>query len=212
MATFEDAAKGVLEGDADKVQSLCEQLLKEGHEPLDIINDALVAGMNEVGILFKANEMYVPEVIASAEAMERGTGVVKALINTEDIPCLGTVLLGTVKGDLHDIGKNLVKIMLEGAGFKVIDLGTDVPPERFVEEVKDNNPNIVAMSALLTTTMLSMKDTIEVLQEEGLRDDLKIVIGGAPVSEDFSNEISADGYSADAITAVDICKNLMGIA
>ena len=212
MTTFEDVAKGVLEGNAGKVIALCEELLADGFEPLSIINDALIAGMTEVGVLFKANKMFVPEVIASAEAMEKGTDVVKSLLNASDMPCLGTVLLGTVKGDLHDIGKNLVRMMLEGTGFKVIDLGTDVSPEDFISYAKEHQPDILAMSALLTTTMLHMKDTIELLKEEGMRDKVKVIVGGAPVSQDFSDEISADGFSPNAISATDLCKTLMGIA
>jgi len=212
MATFEDVAKGVLEGNAGKVKALSEELLAAGEEPLDIINLALIAGMNEVGILFKAGEMFVPEVIASADAMERGTEVVKPLIDAGDMPSLGTVVVGTVKGDLHDIGKNLVKMMLEGSGFTVIDLGTDVSPENFIADIKEKKPDILAMSALLTTTMLHMKDTIELLKEEGLRDEIKVIIGGAPISQDFSDEISADGFSPDAISACDLCKRLLGLA
>ena len=211
MATFEDVAKGVLEGNAGKVKALCEELVKDGHAPLDIINDALIVGMTEVGIRFKANEMFVPEVIASAEAMDRGTEVVKPLINAGDLKSLGKVVIGTVKGDMHDIGKNLVKMMLEGTGFSVVDLGISVAPEAFVASVKEHNPDVVAMSALLTTTMLHMKDTIELLKEEGLRDDVKVIIGGAPVSQDFSDEIAADGFSPDAISATDLCKALLGV-
>lgn len=211
MATIEDLAKAVMDGNGGKAKKLSEELLEQGVAPLEIINQGLIAGMTEVGVLFKANEMFVPEVIASAEAMERGVAIVKPLVAAEDMRTLGTVFLGTVKGDLHDIGKNLVMMMLEGAGFKVINAGIDVAPETFIEGVREYNPDIVAMSALLTTTMLHMKDTIELLKEEGLREDVKVIIGGAPVSQDFADEITADGYSPDAVSAADLCKRLMNV-
>lgn len=211
MATIEDLAKAVMDGNGGKAKKLSEELLEQGVAPLEIINQGLIAGMTEVGVLFKANEMFVPEVIASAEAMERGVAIVKPLVAAEDMRTLGTVFLGTVKGDLHDIGKNLVMMMLEGAGFKVINAGIDVAPETFLEGVREHNPDIVAMSALLTTTMLHMKDTIELLKEEGLREDVKVIIGGAPVSQDFADEITADGYSPDAVSAADLCKSLMNV-
>lgn len=211
MATMEDLQKAVVQGNAVKADKLSKELLDQGVAPLEIINDGLIAGMTEVGVLFKANKVFVPEVIAAAEAMDKCVSIVKPLIAAGDMKSLGTVYLGTVKGDLHDIGKNLVLMMLESAGFKVINAGIDVAPETFIEGVKEHKPDIVAMSALLTTTMLHMKDTIELLKEEGLRDDVKVIIGGAPVSQDFCDEITADGYSPDAVSAADLCKRLMNV-
>lgn len=212
MATIEDVSKLVIAGKKGKVKALCDHLLKEGVDPLEIINKGLIGGMIEVGVRFKANTMFIPEVLMSAEAMAAGTEVVKPTINAEDLPSIGTVLLGTVKGDLHDIGKNLVGMMLESVGFNVINAGIDIPPETFVEIIKKDHPEVLAMSALLTTTMLHMKDTIELLKEEGLRDDVKVIIGGAPVSQDFADEIGADGFSPDAASAADLCKKLLSIA
>ena len=212
MATLEDIAQAVVDGNAKKSKKLAQQLVDEGMSPLDIINQGLMGGMQEVGVQFKANVMFVPDVMAAAEAMAAGVEIVKPLIEADDIQTLGTVYICTVKGDLHDIGKNLVVMMLEGAGFEVINAGVDISPEQIVEDVRKYNPDIVGMSALLTTTMLHMKSTIELLQEEGLRDDVKVIIGGAPVSQDFADEISADGYSPDAVAAADLCKRLIGAA
>lgn len=212
MATLQDLSKAVIAGKNKRVEAICNALLEEKVSPLDIINGGLIAGMNEVGVRFKANQMFVPEVLMAAQAMETGTNIVKPCINADDLPSLGSVLLGTVKGDLHDIGKNLVGMMLESVGFTVINAGIDVAPEIFVEGVKENHPDVIAMSALLTTTMLHMKDTIELLKEEGLRDQVKVIIGGAPVSQDFADEISADGFGPDAVAATDLCKKLLGIA
>ena len=212
MATIEDVSKFVIAGKKGKVKGLCDHLLKEGMDPLEIINKGLIGGMVEVGIRFKANTMFIPEVMMSAEAMAAGTEVVKPVINAEDLPSIGTVLLGTVKGDLHDIGKNLVGMMLESVGFTVINAGIDNPPETFVDLIKKEHPEVLAMSALLTTTMLHMKDTIELLKEEGIRNDVKVIIGGAPVSQDFADEIGADGFSPDAASATDLCKKLLSIA
>lgn len=210
MATIEELAQAVLDGDARKTRKLSEQLVEEGVAPLEIINQGLMGGMNEVGVQFKASIMFVPDVMASAEAMAKGVEVVKPLIAADEMQTLGRVFICTVKGDLHDIGKNLVVMMLEGAGFEVINAGVDVSPEDIVAGVREYKPDIIGMSALLTTTMLHMKDTIELLKEEGLRDDVKVIIGGAPVSQDFADEITADGYSPDAVSAADLCKRLVG--
>lgn len=212
MATLQDLSKAVIAGKNKRVEAICKALLEEKVNPLDIINGGLIVGMNEVGVRFKANQMFVPEVLLAAQTMETGTNIVKPHINAEDLPSLGTVLLGTVKGDLHDIGKNLVGMMLESVGFTVINAGIDVAPEDFVAAVKKDHPDVIAMSALLTTTMLHMKDTIELLKEEGLRDEVKVIIGGAPVSQDFADEIAADGFAPDAVAATDLCKKLLGIA
>lgn len=212
MASIEDLAKAVFDGDSKKSKKLSQKLVDEGVAPLEVINQGLMGGMTEVGVQFKAGTMFVPDVMAAAEAMSAGVAIVKPLIAHEDMQSLGKVYMCTVKADLHDIGKNLVIMMLEGAGFEVINGGVDVAPEKIVEDVKELHPDIIGMSALLTTTMLHMKDTIELLKEEGLRDQVKVIIGGAPVSQDFADEIAADGYSPDAVSAADLAKSLVGAA
>lgn len=212
MATLQDLSKAVIEGKKNRAVKISQALVDDGVAPLDVINNGLIAGMTEVGVRFKAGQMFVPEVLMAAEAMSAGSELVKPMLNAEDLPSIGTVLLGTVKGDLHDIGKNLVGMMLESVGFTVINAGIDVAPETFVAQIKESHPGVLAMSALLTTTMLHMKDTIELLKEEGIREEVKVIIGGAPVSQDFADEISADGFAPDAASAADLCKKLLGIA
>jgi 5-methyltetrahydrofolate--homocysteine methyltransferase len=209
MANFREIADMLKAGNAPKVKELVQAALNEGVEPGDIVNNALIVGMGEIGVLFKNNEVYVPEVLIAARAMQAGLTILKPLLAEKDVKPVGKVILGTVKGDLHDIGKNLVGMMLEGAGFEVIDLGIDVAPEKFLEAVKTKDANIVAMSALLTTTMPGMKDTIEAIKAAGLRDQIKIMIGGAPVTQSFANEIGADGYAPDAASAADLAKELI---
>lgn len=209
MSDFNNLAELVIKGDYTGAQTLTQKMIDHGSDPLEIINQGLMAGMNVVGVRFKAGDMYVPEVMMSAKAMSKGIEVVKPLIADKDMPTAGKVLVGTVKGDLHDIGKNLVLMMLESAGFKIIDLGVDIDAEAFVKAVKEHKPQVIGMSALLTTTMLSMKDTIEALREEGLRDSVKIIVGGAPISQGFADEIGADGYAPDAAAATDLCKRLI---
>ena len=209
MSDFNNLAELVIKGDYTGAQTLTQRMVDNGSDPLEIINQGLMAGMNVVGIRFKAGDMYVPEVMMSAKAMSKGIEVVKPLIADKDMPTAGKVLVGTVKGDLHDIGKNLVLMMMESAGFEIIDLGVDIDAEAFVKAVKDHKPQVIGMSALLTTTMLSMKDTIEALKEEGLRDSVKIIVGGAPISQGFADEIGADGYAPDAAAATDLCKRLI---
>lgn len=208
MANFSELSKSVISGNAAKVKELTQELINSGVNPLEIINDGLIAGMSVVGVRFKSGEMFVPEVLMSAKSMTAGIDICKTLISETDMPTKGKILLGTVKGDLHDIGKNLVGMMLESGGFKVINIGIDVASEKFIEAVKEHNPDIVAMSALLTTTMLHMKDTIELIKEEGLK--VKCIIGGAPISQAFADEIGADGYAPDAASAVDLCSKLLG--
>lgn len=210
MPTLNDLAQSVIDGSVDQVKDQVKSLISSGTDPLEIINQGLIAGMNVVGSRFKAGDMYVPEVLMSARSMSSGLELVKPLIGEQDMKSQGKVLLGTVKGDLHDIGKNLVSMMMESGGLEVINLGIDVAPEKFIEAVKEYTPDIVAMSALLTTTMPGMKETIELLEEEGLRDKVKVIIGGAPVSREFANSIGADGYAPDAASATDLCKELMG--
>ncbi|MBA7610558.1 Methionine synthase [subsurface metagenome] len=210
MADFETMTNKVISGDVDVVTELTKKAVDEGEKPLDIIDKGLMKGMNVVGERFKAGDMFIPEVLMSAKAMGAGMEIVKPLFVGGEVPSQGKVVLGTVKGDLHDIGKRLVGMIMESGGMVVKDLGTDVSPEKFVEAVKEKKPDIVGMSALLTTTMLAMKDTIEILEEEGLRDSVKVLIGGAPVTSDFAKEIGADGWAPDAITAKELAMQLVG--
>jgi len=209
MAVFEDLSNGVITGSVAKVTELTKKAVDDGVAPTDIINQGLITGMSVVGARFKAGEMFVPEVLMAARAMNAGLDIVKPLITEGDIPSTGKVIIGTVKGDLHDIGKNLVGMMMESGGFNVVNLGVDIAPEKFAAAVKEHKPQVVALSALLTTTMLAMKDTIEVLKEEGLRGSVKVIIGGAPVTQQFADEIGADGYAPDAASATDLAKKLL---
>ncbi|ATW27883.1 cobalamin B12-binding domain-containing protein [Candidatus Formimonas warabiya] len=207
MANFEALSQSVISGKEAQVREQTKALVDAGVNPLDIINQGLIAGMNVVGARFKNGEMFVPEVLMSAKSMASGIEIVKPLIADKDMPSKGKIILGTVKGDLHDIGKNLVGMMLESGGFSVVNLGIDIPPEKFVAAIKEHTPDIVAMSALLTTTMLHMKDTIELIKEEGLK--VKCIVGGAPISQDFADEIGADGFAPDAASAVELCAKLL---
>ena len=209
MAELSELAKAVLEGDLNAAKSITQKLLDQGVAPGVILNEGLIVGMNEVGRLFKANEYFVPEVLISARAMKGAMELLRPLLAAGEGTTVGKVVIGTVQGDLHDIGKNLVGMMLEGAGFEVIDLQTDVSPAKFVEAVKEHKPNIVAMSALLTTTMTAMKSTIEALKEAGVRDHVKIMVGGAPVTDRFAKEIGADGYAPEAASASELAKTLV---
>jgi len=209
VADFEGLAEGVIKGEIDRVADLTRKAVDEGTDPMDIINKGLMSGMNVVGERFKAGEMFVPEVLMSAKAMTAGMEIVKPLIVGGGLPSKGKVILGTVKGDLHDIGKKLVGMIMESAGIEVQDLGTDIAPEVFAEAIKKEGPDVIGMSALLTTTMLSMKDTIEVLEEEGIRGKVKVIVGGAPVTKDFADEIGADGWAPDAVSAKDLVLQLM---
>ncbi len=210
MASFGELAEYVISGQFDQVNSATQSLLDEGVSPIDIINQGLIAGMNVVGARFKAADMFVPEVLMSAKAMSVAMELVKSRIAAADMPSSGKVLIGTVKGDLHDIGKNLVAMILDTAGFTVINLGIDIDPDDFVDAIIEHKPDIVGLSALLTTTMPYMKDTIDLIVEEDLRDKVKIVIGGAPVSQAFADQIGADGFASDAASAVDLCRELLG--
>ncbi|MGD2165903.1 MAG: corrinoid protein, partial [Anaerolineae bacterium] len=188
---LEQLATAVIEGNVDAMQDLTEDALDGGTGAQEILNDGLMVGMNHIGKEFKAGNMFVPEVLRSAKAMKESMKLLEPMLATGEAQATGKVLLGTVKGDLHDIGKNLVGMMCEGAGFAVQDLGTDVEPDQFLEAIKDFEPDIVGMSALLTTTMRSMGDTVKAIEEAGLRDRVKVMIGGAPVTQRFADDIGA---------------------
>jgi len=199
----------VIKGEADDCAKLTHEALDAGLGAQDILDNGLMPGMDHVGVEFKAGNMFVPEVLRSARAMHAAMDILKPLLAETGASMAGKIMIGTVKGDLHDIGKNLVGMMCEGAGFEVKDLGKDVAPETFVEEAKKYNPNVVGMSALLTTTMRSMEQTIKALEEAGLRDKMKIMIGGAPVTQSFADQIGADGYAPNAAAATELAKQFI---
>ena len=199
----------ILEGQKAKAAENVKAALAEGIDAEKILNEGMVAAMSEVGRLFEEGEYFVPEMLVSARAMQEGLILLKPALALGNVQAAGKVILGTVQGDLHDIGKNLVGMMLEGAAFEVVDLGTDVPPEKFIEAIKTSGAQIVAMSALLTTTMGNMKTTIQAIEAAGLRDKVKIMVGGAPLSDQYAAQIGADGYSPDASRAVVLAKNLV---
>ncbi|MGB5933457.1 MAG: corrinoid protein [Anaerolineae bacterium] len=198
-------------GDAPAVEKLVKRAMAEGMPASQIISHYLIPAMTEVGDRFERQEFYIPEMLIAARAMQTGLGVLKPLLVEGELETAGRVVMGTVKGDLHDIGKNLVSMMLEGAGFEVTDLGVDVPPERFVDVVRQKRPDIVGMSALLTTTMPAMVSAIEALTEAGLREEVKVMVGGAPVTQGYADQIGADGYAPDAGSAARKAKELLGI-
>lgn len=210
MADLERISNGVIAGDDAEVAELTRQAIDGGVQPSEIINSGLIKGMNVVGQRFKAGEMYVPEVMIAARAMKAGMELVRPLIVESDMPTAGKVVIGTVAGDLHDIGKNLVGMMMESGGMTVVNMGVDISADKFAQAVREHKPDVLALSALLTTTMLAMKDTIELLKEEGLRDSVKVIVGGAPVTADFANEIGADGWAPDAASAKDLAVELAG--
>jgi len=209
MADFEKLSNSVIQGNAAEVAELTQEAVDEGVKPNEIINQGLINGMNVVGKRFKAGDMFVPEVLMAAKAMKGGMEIVQPLLVEGEMEEAGRVVLGTVAGDLHDIGKNLVGMMMESGGLEVTDLGTDVEADEFVESIKEVKPHVLGMSALLTTTMLEMKDVIEVLKEEGIRDEVKIIVGGAPVTREFADEIGADGWAPDAASAKDLAFDLI---
>jgi len=202
-------ASNLYDGEDEEVAVLVQEAVDQGMAPAEILASGLIAGMDKVGKDFKAGELYVPEVLVAARAMHAGMGVLRPLLAESDMPSAGKYVIGTVKGDLHDIGKNLVKMMLEGAGFETFDIGTDVSAEDFVAAVREHQPLFVGMSALLTTTMVQMKVTIDALEEAGLRDLVKIMVGGAPMTAAFAEEIGADAYAPDAASAVDVARSLI---
>lgn len=208
-AVLQQVYDGVLNGDQAAVVAGVKKALDAGFEPGLILNEAMVSAMGEVGRLFEEGEYFVPEMLISARAMQGGLGVLRPQLVKADYKPIGKVAIGTVKGDLHDIGKNLVSMMLEGASFDVVDLGTDVTPEKFIDAIQNQKVNIIGMSALLTTTMPNMKVTIEAIKAAGLRDQVKIMVGGAPVTEQYAREIGADGFSPDASRAVTVARSLV---
>jgi 5-methyltetrahydrofolate--homocysteine methyltransferase len=207
---FERISTCILEGDAEKAPKLIQKALDEGSSPKEILDNALLVGMQEVGVRFRAGDMFVPEVLMSAEAMQSAMIVLRPQLVASGVKLIGKVLLGTVKGDLHDIGKNLVGMMCEGAGFEVIDIGFNVDPEKFVDAITRHQPQVVGMSAMLTTTMRAMGHTIKAIEEAGLRDTVKIMVGGAPVDAEFAKRIGADGYGSNAPAGSELAKKFVG--
>ena len=207
MSILEQIKEEVIEGNAGKVKEYTNKAVADGLDVSAILNEGLIAGMNVIGNRFKDGDVYVPEVLLAARAMHTGLAVVKQLIVNAGIKEKGIVAIGTIKGDLHDIGKNLVIMMLEGAGYKVIDLGVDVPFEKFVQAIEEHHPQIIGISALLTTTMTQMQEAVAKLR--AYRDRVKVIVGGAPVTPKFAQEIGADGYAADAASAVDKVAELL---
>ncbi len=207
--TLQAIFDSIIEGDAGSIAAQVTTALETGVPPARILNEAMIAAMAEIGRGFEEGEYFVPEMLIAARAMKTGLAVLKPLLIEADVPSMGKVIAGTIQGDLHDIGKNLVCMMLEGAGFEVVDLGTDVSPERFVEAAQGDDVNLVAMSALLTTTMGNMKATIAALEAANLRGKVKVMVGGAPVTERFARQIGADGYAPDASRAVAVARLLV---
>ncbi len=206
---FEKMAEVLIAGKQAEVKSLTQEALGKGAAARDILDKGLLAGMDVVGQRFKAGDMFIPEVLLCARCMHGAMDILKPLLSEADAAGVGTYLIGTVEGDLHDIGKNLVSMMLEGAGFQVIDLGTNITAQQFVEAVKEHKPDILGLSALLTTTMPRMEETIQALKEAGIRDQVKIMAGGAPVTQDFIEKIGGDAYGANAASAVEKAKELV---
>ena len=210
--SIESIYQAVLEGDAEGAATQVQSGLDKGIAPSDILNKGCIAAMGEVGRLFEEGEMFVPEMLIAARAMQAGMSILKPHLAEGEITSAGKVIVGTVAGDLHDIGKNLVGMMMEGAGFEIVDLGTDVSVEKFVNALREHKADIIGMSALLTTTMPSMTATIEALTEAGLRDQVKVLVGGAPVTQAFADEIGADGFAPDASSATRVAKALLGVS
>ena len=205
---MQDIAAALIEGDNITVDQLTAQALAEGVEALEIMDDGLIAGMGIVGIKFREGFVFVPEVLVSARAMKAGMAHIEPILAASGVDPIGTVIMGTVQGDLHDIGKNLCIMMLRGGGFTVIDLGVNTSPDEFLEAVRENNANLIGMSALLTTTMPNMAKTVERFKDAGLREDVRFMVGGAPVTPEFGEEVGADGYGKDALACVELAKKL----
>jgi len=212
MALYEELQESIIAGQRDKVKEVVNTLLDSNTAPIEIISEGLIGSMSIVGQKMKSGEMFIPEVLASAHAMNEGMGMLKPLITGDESSSLfaSKALMGTVQGDLHNIGKKIVSMILESGGFTVVDLGVDIPADKFVEAVKQEQPNILGLSALLTTTMPRMKDVINALKEAGVRDKVRVIVGGAPITQDFADSIGADGYAPDAASALDKAKQLLG--
>ncbi|MEN6437061.1 MAG: corrinoid protein [Syntrophobacter sp.] len=208
MDLLKNFSEAVIEGKLDDIEQLTRDAIEQKYEPLRIINEGLLAGMNVVGQRFKAQEMWIPEVLLAAETMKASVNILKPLLVGNASGKAGLFVIGTVKGDLHDVGKNIVIILMEGAGFDVIDLGMDVSEKTFIETVKEKKPQALGMSAMLTTTMQEMKKVIDLLKEEGLRDKVKVLVGGAPLNQMFSDQIGADCYAENAVVGVDYIKKM----
>lgn len=211
MDVLSEIAASLRNGDDNRVGQLTQQAINDGLPAEEILNDGLMSGMQVVGVLFRDHEIFLPEVLLAARAMKAGVDLLKPLLAGGDVPTIGKVVIGTAKGDLHDIGKNLVGIMLKGAGFEVIDLGSDVTAEQFVDSAVESEAKVIGISALLTTTMTSMKDVVDLLKKRGLAGEVRTIVGGAPVSKEFADEIGADAYGYDAANAVEQVKALAGV-
>jgi len=211
MDLLAEIASGVIDGNDQKVAQVTQQVIEQGKSPKSILDRGLIAGMNVVGERFRVHDIFLPDVLLAARAMYAGMDLLKPLLIKEGIPSLGKVVIGSVRGDLHDIGKNLVGIMLKGAGFEVIDLGNDVPPEKMVQAAQEQDAAVIGMSALLTTTMPVMGEVVDLIKREGLTGQLKTIVGGAPVSADFARDIGADAHGFDAANAVVQVKNLLNV-
>jgi len=210
MAKYQDLADAIIAGDNVKSKEITQKLVDSGVSSSEILNEGLVPGMEVVGRQFKANEMYIPEVLIAARAMHAAMDIIKPMLSESGAKMKGTVIIGTVQGDLHDIGKNLVGMMLEGGGFSVIDLGVDIPAEKYVEEAKKSGAKLIGLSALLTTTMPVMKDVIAILKADSTTADVKVMVGGAPLTQEYADSIGAKGYAPDASSAVDLASKLLG--
>jgi 5-methyltetrahydrofolate--homocysteine methyltransferase len=210
--SLETIYEAVLNGNADAAKAETQAAVDAGISAADVLHKACIPAMTEVGRQFETGERFVPEMLISARAMQAALGILKPLLVEAEVQTVGKVVIGTVAGDLHDIGKNLVAMMLEGGGFEIVDLGADVPPDKFVNAVKEHQPDLVGMSALLTTTMASIGKTIQALIEAGVRDKVKVIIGGAPVTQDFADKAGADGFATDAGSASRVAKSLLGLA
>jgi 5-methyltetrahydrofolate--homocysteine methyltransferase len=210
MGILNDIAASLLAGDDKKIVDQVNQAIDAKVPTIEILDDGLIAGMNVVGTKFRNEEMYLPEVLLSARAMTAGVTLLKPLLIAEEVPSRGKVILGSVQGDLHDIGKNLVGIMLEGAGFSVVDLGIDVSPDKFIDAAVEENASVIGVSSLLTTTMSNMKGVVDLVEERGLAEQVKVLVGGAPLTEEFAESIGANGYAYDAANAVEKVMALVG--
>ena len=211
MSTYQKLQESLIAGQGDKVNEMVGTLLKEGNSPMEILSEGLFPGMSIVGQKFKIGEMFIPEVLASAHAMSSGFDLLKPVITQDRLSdiYIGKVVIGTVQGDLHNIGKKIVSMILESGGFTVVDIGVDAPTEKFIEAIKQEQPNLLGVSALLTTTMPRMGEIIEALKHSNLRDKVSVMVGGAPITQAFADSIGADGYAPDAVSALDVAKQLL---